>query len=309
MPGDPNTAFALGPIRVYSLLIMLGMICAILTSLWFWKREKYSFELFATLVIITLPTAIIGARLFFIFEQLEVGNNEYLKANWYKVWHGGLSIQGGVIVTTIVDTIFLWFHRKTIDLRKAFSIVIPTILIGQAIGRWGNFANHELFGAAISADDASISFLPSFIIKQMYIQVDGVSSVRVPLFFYESVANLFGYIVLCWILNKYNWLKPGSTGAMYWIFYGITRVSMENLRYEHYKFYVVLSIIYIVLGTLALLYFELSPNKRYTLYKVLPSKKPWVNKINYFYVWEDSEQYILRKAKEAQRKALLERSR
>ncbi|MBU4692521.1 prolipoprotein diacylglyceryl transferase [Mycoplasma zalophi] len=305
IPDDPDTVLKLGNIRLYSLLMMLGMFCAILTVYYFWRREKYPFEIFATVVIITLPSAIVGARLFFIFERMAWGDWIYLKSNWYKVWTGGLSIQGGVVTATIADIIFLSFFRHKIDIKKCFSIILPAVFIGQAIGRWGNFSNHELFGKAISADDLSIVWLPDIIKKQMFINYNGISSYRVPLFIYESIANLIGYITLVWILNKYNWLRPGTTGGLYWIFYGIIRISMENLRQDHYTFYNVFSSLYIIFGITMVLYFELSINKRYTIYLVEPSKSPKWNKLLHFYVWEDSELYTLRKLKEKQRKELL----
>ncbi|QJR43904.1 prolipoprotein diacylglyceryl transferase [Mycoplasma miroungirhinis] len=304
IPDDPETVLRLGNIRLYSFLMMLGMLCAILTVYYFWRREKYPFEIFATVVVITLPSAIIGARLFFIFERI-VAEDITIKTNWYKIWTGGLSIQGGVVTATIADIVFLSFLRHKIDIKKCFSIILPAVFIGQAIGRWGNFSNHELFGKVVNADDLSIVWLPDIIKKQMFILDEGVSAYRVPLFIYESIANLTGYIVLVWILNKYNWLRPGTTGAIYWIYYGITRISMENLRAHHYTFYNVFSSLYIIFGTIMVLYFELSTNKRYTVYLVEPSKSAKWNKLLHFYVWEDSELYTLRKLKEKQRKELL----
>ncbi|MGX9340633.1 prolipoprotein diacylglyceryl transferase [Mycoplasma sp. 128] len=300
IPDDQSTVLKLGDLRLYSFLMMLGMFCAILTVYWFWKREKYKFDLFVWVVIVTLPSAIIGARLFFIFERIAVKDWITLK-HWYKIWEGGLSIQGGVVTAAIADLIFLSFFRKQVDLRKCLSIILPTVFIGQAIGRWGNFANHEVFGQIVGADDWSIVWLPNFIKSHMYITDGGETAYRAPLFLYESMANLLGYIILVWVLNKWNWLRPGTTGGLYWIWYGVVRLSMENLRAESYTFYNVLSVIYIVVGVLLVLVFEFTTNKRYTIYKVNQYGTKWI----YFIVWEDSVSFTMRRQKEIERINLL----
>ncbi|MBN0919012.1 prolipoprotein diacylglyceryl transferase [[Mycoplasma] gypis] len=311
IPDNDSQVLKLGDMRLYSFLMMLGMLCAILTVFWFWRREKYKFELFVTVVIITLPTSILGARLFFIFERMSVGDWIFLKSNWYKIWEGGLSIQGGVVVSAICDLIFLSFKRDLVDLKKCFSIILPTVFIGQAIGRWGNFANHEVYGKVVDANDWSIAFLPSFIKEQMYIfapangSAESISAYRAPLFFYESVANLLGYVVLVWVLNKWNWLRPGTTGGLYWVYYGTVRFSMENLREESFTFYNVLSIIYIVVGVLLVIWFNFTRNTRYTVYKVPNFENPKWAKIFYFIVWEDSIHYINRRNQEKQRMKIL----
>nr|WP_307927246.1 prolipoprotein diacylglyceryl transferase family protein [Mycoplasmopsis bovis] len=85
--------------------------------------------------------AILGARIWNEVDQA-INNPNYNWRNWYKVWEGGLSIQGGVVLAVIVDLTYVYFKRDKIDIRKACDIIIPTILIGQVIGRWGNYANH-----------------------------------------------------------------------------------------------------------------------------------------------------------------------
>ncbi|BAP39753.1 prolipoprotein diacylglyceryl transferase [Metamycoplasma canadense] len=281
-----GVSLQVGPIYVYSLTMMLGMIASILTVFYFWKREKYTFEQLAILIFIALPTAIAGARCFFVIQQL-IEHKGWVNGPWYTmffVWQGGLSIHGGVITSTICCVIYIVFSKnaKKIDLKKAFSIILPAVLIGQAIGRWGNFANHEVYGQIMTENSLAFKILPKLIRDHMYIG----GHYRLPLFLYESIANLFGYIILVWILNNYNWLKPGTTGSLYVLYYGIVRFGMEPLRQDSYTIYKVISALYIIVGILLLILFEFIIKLNYNAYKVYKYHKEWTHKFFYFIVYE-----------------------
>uniref|UniRef100_UPI003D2A82BA prolipoprotein diacylglyceryl transferase family protein n=1 Tax=Mycoplasmopsis bovis TaxID=28903 RepID=UPI003D2A82BA len=84
------------PIHTYSLTMMLGMIAAILTIIIFWRRAKYEWEILLTLIFLTIPMAIFGARIWNEVDQA-INNPNYNWRNWYKVWEGGLSIQGNFV--------------------------------------------------------------------------------------------------------------------------------------------------------------------------------------------------------------------
>lgn len=243
-------------VTLYGFLIFLGMICSILTIFYFWWRQKYTIDYYLILIIITIPSSIVGARLAFIFERLQDGDYSISK-NWYAIWQGGLSIQGGVILPTILNLLYIYTKRKYIDYRVAFSLILPAVLIGQAIGRWGNFSNHEVFGK-VDTDGRYTLWLGESIARNMYIigSADNQAQLRVPLFFYEFLTSIFGYAILVWILNFFGWLKPGVTGALYLVYYGIVRVSMENFREEHYNYYIVIAILYIVVGALLAIYYQ-----------------------------------------------------
>ncbi|AWX42987.1 Prolipoprotein diacylglyceryl transferase [Metamycoplasma cloacale] len=272
-----------GPFYVYSLCIMLGMLASILTVLFFWKREKYSFDRFAILIFIALPTAIVGARMFFIIQQAIAHNWQTVKRFW-AIWEGGLSIHGGVIVSTICCVAYVVFskHPKRIDLKKAFSIILPAVLIGQAIGRWGNFANHEVYGGIMEENSLAFKILPSVIRQHMFIS----GHYRLPLFLYESIANFVGYIVIVWILNFFNWLRPGTTAGIYILYYGIIRFGMEPLREDNYTIYKVISALYIVVGIIFVIVCEFMGSSKYNVYKVPLYKPQWTKKYFYFIVYE-----------------------
>lgn len=259
-------AISLGPISLYSLLIILGVIASIVTISFFWKRENYKFEYLAILIIITIPSAIIGARLWFIFERL-IDNplDPFPGSAWWAITEGGLSIQGGVFLAAFANSVYLFTKRKEIVFAKAFGIILPSVLIGQAIGRWGNFTNHEVFG--VITDRTSIAWLGDAIADNMFITSNGITAYRVPLFFYESIANLIGYLLIIWGVLFFGWSKPGVTGAMYLLWYGTVRTSMEPLRDEQYPFYIVLSVLMIIGGISLWLYFEKINGKKYIIKK------------------------------------------
>lgn len=265
-------------LSLYPFCIMLGMVAAIISIAYFWRKEKYQIELLLKLIIITIPSAIVGARLFYIFERL-IANpaNPFPGSSWYAVWEGGLSIQGGVIVPFIIDVLYLRSKKSIVDVRKAIGIILPAVLLGQAIGRWGNFANHEVYGMETSYE--SVSWLGDTIATNMYIN----GAYRQPLFLYESLTSIIGYVVIVWIVLDKNLLKPGSTGALYLLWYGLVRVAMEPLRVESYLYYTILAIISIIVGALLLAYFEITGRKIYNITRVYKTKF-YVRKTSQFVV-------------------------
>ncbi|RIV16529.1 prolipoprotein diacylglyceryl transferase [Mycoplasmopsis gallopavonis] len=258
--GEPTILFQIGSwsMNVYSLAIMLGFICSILSIVYFWYREKYSFDILLTLIIITVPSSIIGARLAFIIEQAIYGGT---LTRWWAIWEGGLSIQGGIILTIILDLLYLYSKRKVVDVRKAASLIIPTILIGQVAGRWGNFSNHEVYGKIDWTGASSLIFGKAFA-SQMYIADNYTNALglegayRYPLFLYEGIANLIGYLLIVWVFNLFWVFKPGVTAGLYLIWYGIVRIAMEPMRQESYQLYSNIALFFVILGSFIAIYYQ-----------------------------------------------------
>ncbi|ADQ90321.1 prolipoprotein diacylglyceryl transferase [Mesomycoplasma hyopneumoniae] len=278
-------------VPIYALTMVLGMVASIITIYFFWRREGYKFDYLAILIFITVPVSIIGARFGFILERLFYGDFNSLK-NWYNIRSGGLSIQWGVFFPTFANLIYIYRKRSILDWRKCFSIILPAVLVGQFIGRWGNFTNHEVYGH-LDPEGTTVNWLGSFIYKNMFIsdEIAPDGQLRVPLFFYESLASLFGYLVLVWIFNLFSWLKPGSTGALYIIYYGIVRSSMEFLRQESYLYYFIIAILMVFFGLILFIRFQFLTNyylkienkklklaffERYTKEKQKYVNIPWV---------------------------------
>ena len=221
---DFSIAFYIGPIPIpwYGIFVTLGLLASALATYIEWKRKNYSTTIFAWLFIVVVLSGFFGARWFYL-----IFNPEDIYAWWsFITISGGRSIIGGVIFSTLITSAFIKLAKIEIDRREIMSIILPNILLAQAIGRWGNFFNQELYGQI--AND--ISFLPEFISEGMYIEVDGQYNYYQPLFLYESILNLFGWLVITFLLKNIKSLKPGTQASFYFIFYGLIRSSMELFR-------------------------------------------------------------------------------
>lgn len=293
-PGTPTNfapflegqSFTIGseafPIHTYSITMMLGILASILTIAIFWRRARYKWDYLFTLILITVPLSIIGSRLWFLVEAAIYSTN-FNFANWYKIWEGGLSIQGGIICAFIADITYVYSKRHVMDIRKVADIIIPTILIGQVIGRWGNYANHEVFGKIDLDGSSSFIFGDSFANNMFIKTADGTVAYRYPLFLYESIANFIGYIILVWIINWMGLLKPGSSSSWYFIYYGLVRLAMEPLREESYLIYTIAAYLFIIGGTISFIFFQFFNPTHYL--------KEW-RKYRFIYVYAHPEKYI-----------------
>ncbi|QBF34595.1 prolipoprotein diacylglyceryl transferase [Mycoplasmopsis phocirhinis] len=275
------------PIRTYSITLMMGMLAAILTIAFFWKREKYKWDILYTLIVIVIPTSIVGARLWDLVEEA-IYNPNYDFSNWYKVWEGGLSIQGGVILSAACGMIYAYHRRHDVDFRKVLDFIIPTILIGQVIGRWGNYANHEVYGK-VDWDGSSVLIFGKTFAQNLFISDAYSASLnqpglfRYPLFLYEGLANLAGYLVLVWIINLFGLLKPGSNSGLYFVWYGLVRLALEPLRESAFQIYTIASLVFIALGTAMFIYFMFFNPIHY---------KKTKNKYRFKYIYSHPQKYL-----------------
>ena len=130
-----------------------------------------------------------------------------------------------IIPDDILDFILIAFP---VAILGALDIAAPSVMIAQSIGRWGNFANHEAYGAAVK----SLDYLPSFIRENMYIE----GSYRQPTFLYESVWNLIGFILIIVLRRRPKLLRQGEIAAFYLIWYGFGRMIIEGMRTDSLMF-------------------------------------------------------------------------
>ncbi|WP_029513238.1 prolipoprotein diacylglyceryl transferase [Mycoplasmopsis primatum] len=269
------------PVHTYSLTMMLGMVAAILTIVIFWRRARYPWEILLTLIFLTIPSAILGARLWNVVDQ-SINNPNYNWRNWYKVWEGGLSIQGGVIFAMIADFTYGYFIRDRIDIRKAADFIIPAVLIGQVIGRWGNYANHEVYGRIDWDGSSSLIFGKTFA-ANMFIKDTEGTGYRYPLFLYEGIINFIAYILLVWVVNRFGLLKPGASASLYFVWYGLVRIAMEPLRAYRQQMYIIAAYIFFAIGSLGLLFFQ--------FFNPLHYLREW-RKNRFIYQYAHPEEYI-----------------
>ena len=220
----------------YSVIVLLGAVVAYLISKYFYSKEEISKkypDLLDTLFLVAFPCGLLGARLWYVFSELEYYLQDPIRI--LKVWEGGLAIQGGVLAGILAGYIVLKLKKIPVSFRRMVDLIVPNILIAQSIGRWGNFMNQEVYGECIAKD--SLWWVPNFILENMnggriYCRIGYVAT---PLFLYESLLTLLGFILISIVIRKfYTKRVDGELGAFYLIYYGIVRIIMEPLRQETY---------------------------------------------------------------------------
>ncbi len=220
-----SVAFNLGPIPVhwYGLIIGSAIFLALYLTMREAKRLDINPDYFVDLVMYGVPAAIIGARLYYVIFRWEYYGQH--PGEIIAVWQGGLAIHGGLIGALLVG--FLYARRNKLSYWLLADIAAPSILLGQAIGRWGNFINQEAHGGPITENTRwIIDLLPGWIAEQMNIQ--GVY--YHPTFLYESLWSITGVILLMFWLRRQPWVRRGEVFLSYFIWYSIGRFFIEGLR-------------------------------------------------------------------------------
>lgn len=206
-------------IYFYAICIMTGIITATAISALLMKRRNISPDFIFALFICCIPTALICARLFYCITD---GMNISQWFNWDSIRRGGLSVIGGVIGGVGMGVV-VCLVRKVSFFRAADCIVI-TILLAQAIGRWGNYFNQEVYGGVVN--NPALQWFP------MAVNIGGTW--HYAFFFYESVINLIGFALLfsaAWFWKQ----KPNGLFVFaYFLWYGTVRAIMEPLRDSSY---------------------------------------------------------------------------
>ena len=230
--GQPNLAF-------YAICILSGAI-----YVYFLCDHKFYLEygkhgILESTFLVAFPAGILGARLFYVIGNYQL---EFASEPWYKVfaiWEGGLTILGGAFMGIVVGVAWFLWRNKGYNIWLAVDIIVPTILIAQAVGRWGNFFNIEVYGKLSPA--SNWWWLPKFIVENYKFNNSGVlipdNMIHVPLFFIECLTNLLGYFVIAHVFGKAlrKYTQLGDLGFGYIIWYGLTRLFMEPLRDEAFN--------------------------------------------------------------------------
>jgi phosphatidylglycerol:prolipoprotein diacylglycerol transferase len=226
---DP-VAFTLGPLTVHWYGVILGT--AALMGLVLAVREGKRFgiipDFFMDLLLIGVPSSIIGARIYYVAFKWQDYQHDPLSV--FKIWEGGIAIYGALIGALISG--FLYIRRKGYSFWRIADIAAPSLLIGQAIGRWGNFVNQEAYGSPVTEAFLRETLnLPNFIVEQMFIQ--GIY--RHPTFLYESIWNIAG-VLLLFLLRRQAFVRAGELLFSYFIWYSIGRFFIEGLRTDSLAF-------------------------------------------------------------------------
>lgn len=220
-PIDP-VAFSLGPIQVhwYGVIIGLGIALALWLAIREGEKRGLDNDLFADLMLWAIPISILSARIYYVIFQWDYYSQH--PSEILAIWNGGIAIHGALIGAVV--TAYIFTKKKNVSFWKVADIAAPSIILGQAIGRWGNFINQEAHGGEVTRAFLENLMLPEFIINQMYIN----GTYYHPTFLYESIWNLLGFALLI-SLRKVN-LRRGELFLSYVIWYSIGRFFVEGLR-------------------------------------------------------------------------------
>lgn len=216
---DP-IAFSIGgfQIRWYGIMIALGVLAALILANLNCRYKGYNFDNLIDVFLISFPLAIVGARVYYVIFQFQDYRNNLM--NIFNIRQGGLAIHGGIIFG--LGAAYIVSRYKKMDFIKLWDCFAPSIILGQAIGRWGNFFNGEAHGGIVSYE--FISKFPLFIQRGMYINGDYYN----PTFLYESLWDLIVCIILVYIFRKKH--KRGTVICTYVGLYSLGRFFIEELR-------------------------------------------------------------------------------
>ena len=262
---NPARVLQIGPfsLHIYGLLIGLGLMLAVIYG---WKRSKQfgiKSDDITDGVLWIVPFAILCARLYYcIFEWETYAKNPI---SILYIWNGGLAIYGGVIGAVIGVAVFCYF--KKIKLPALLDLVLLGFLIGQSIGRWGNFFNREAFGAETD----------SFIRMGLRNSITGEVTCYHPAFLYESLWNAVGFVILHNLSKKRQY--DGQIALGYVLWYGFGRMFIEGLRTDSLYIFGVIrisqllgAIIFVVCAAF-LVYFAIRKPQKKLYKKVTQNKK------------------------------------
>lgn len=228
----------------YALIILTGFILGVLFVYLDAKRQGTDPEHIYDIAFWGLIIGVISARIYYvIFDPSSLDGNIL---NIFKIWEGGIAIYGGLIGAVI--TALVYCRIKKLPTLKIFDLCAPGLLIGQMIGRWGNFVNAEVFGRETS------------LFWRM--TINGSRGVH-PLFLYESLWNLLGFIIILLFRKKKK--ADGQIFFFYGLWYGLGRLFLEGMRQTEFILYVIpgvlgisqlVSLIVILISTTALIFLQ-----------------------------------------------------
>ncbi len=220
-----ETFLQIGPLNIqwYAVFIMIGaMVCYTLCVRNF-KKIGVGKAICEDFFIESFFIGIMGARLWYVIFSYQELYAHRPFFDMFKIWEGGLAIQGGVLAATAYGVYF--FNKRGINFWKAADCIMPNLPLAQVFGRWGNFMNQEAYGTAVTREFLEGLFLPDFIIEGMFIR----GEYHHPTFLYESVGNLIFFLIIAFVIYKiYN--RHGQLFFTYFIGYGVLRFFVEALR-------------------------------------------------------------------------------
>ena len=242
------------PIAWYGIIITIGIILAVLYVINRGKYEGVSQDDIIDYSIFVIPIAIIGARLYYVLTSLDQYDS---LLEMFAIWEGGLAIYGAVIGGAL--TALVVSKIKKIKILKMFDMLVPAVMIGQIIGRWGNFMNAEAHGG-VTDIFIRMGIRTQYMDAPVYVH---------PTFLYESLWNLAGFLGLHYLSKKPQY--DGQIALSYAAWYGLGRCMIEGLRTDSlywgpFRVSQLLAAVSCFAATAVLLYMNLKAHDRANLW-------------------------------------------
>jgi prolipoprotein diacylglyceryl transferase len=218
IPSPPSGVYHVGPLtlHMYGVMLLLAIAAAVWLTGIRWVRMGGDWDLVYRVAIWGVIAGIVGARLYHVVTSWNDTSHE----GWYwplAVWKGGLGVWGGILFGVLMGA---WIVRRSGNSVRLFmDAVAPGLLLAQAIGRWGNWWNQELFGKHTTLPWA------------LEIHGKGAANTYHPTFLYEFVWNLIGVLFLLWVDRRFKLRRP-ALFALYVMWYTAFRIFEETLRID-----------------------------------------------------------------------------
>ena len=219
--------FTLNPVAIeighgiywYGIILAVAMLSGLFLAMKQAKHYGLTQDHVLDLILWAVPSCIIGARIYYVIFYLDLYRNADGSLNWGRmvaVWDGGIAIYGAVIAAVIV--VILYARAKKVPAAALMDVGALGLILGQVIGRWANFVNREAFGGVTDLPWRMRVWVSEF----QYVEVH-------PTFFYESLWNLIGLLLLLFVVSKGRRFD-GENACFYFLWYGIGRFWIEGLR-------------------------------------------------------------------------------
>ena len=237
-------------IQWYSILILIGIVIGLILLEKEAKKFKYPKDLIFNICFWAIIMGIIGARLYYVIFNFSYYSNNLLEI--FAIWNGGLAIHGGIIAGVL--TVLFFAKKYHLNFLKLLDMAAPSLILAQAIGRWGNFFNGEAHGIATTHTELKNLLIPEFVIDGM--NIGGIY--YLPTFYFESLWCLLGFIILL-IIRRLKYIKVGATTCIYLMWYSLGRFFIEAWRTDSlmiggFKVAQIISIILFITGLVYLIY-------------------------------------------------------
>jgi len=223
IPSPSHGTIDIGPLSLhaYGLMLAVGVLAAVKVAEVRWRRKGHDGRDITDLAIWVVLAGVIGARVYHVITDYQLYTHDWLKA--FEIWTGGLAIWGAVAGGALAVAVLA--RRRRLDALALMDAMAPGVVLAQAIGRWGNYFNQELFGKPTTLPwglEISPTHRPAG-----YEQFATFH----PTFLYESLACLAIFGILVWAERRVPF-RRGQTAAAYIALYTLARFFFENLRID-----------------------------------------------------------------------------